>query len=102
MTQVSQESHPVKKIKSRSNDCKTDFYRKTSLMKLCETFNEFTVISYLFDHGPATRGDIVRDTPVKWTTAHDSLIRLQVKGIIKREVVPRGRGRPFVYWSLKD
>jgi predicted ArsR family transcriptional regulator len=71
-------------------------------MKACETANEFIVSTYLLDHGPATRGEIVESTPVKWTTAHDSLLRLQVKGIVKRKIVPRGRGRPFVYWSLKD
>ncbi|MFW9991835.1 MAG: hypothetical protein ACFFD4_07225 [Candidatus Odinarchaeota archaeon] len=78
------------------------FHNLTSLMKVCETSNEFLVVTYLHENGPATRGDIVRDTPVKWTTAHDSLIRLQIKGIVKREVVTRGRGRPSIFWSLKD
>ncbi|MHA2298348.1 MAG: hypothetical protein ACXAEU_08065 [Candidatus Hodarchaeales archaeon] len=89
-------------VTSKQNECKKGNHRKTELMKICETCNEYSVVSYLFDKGPSTRGDIVKGTPVKWTTAHDSLVRLQVKGIVKRDIVSQGRGRPKVYWSLKD
>ncbi|MFW9998083.1 MAG: helix-turn-helix domain-containing protein [Candidatus Odinarchaeota archaeon] len=76
------------------------YYQLTSLMKICETPNDFLVASYLLENGAATRGEIVRDTGVKRTTAHDSLVRLQVKEIVKKETVKQGRGRPKVYWSL--
>lgn len=92
----------IERAVSKKRSEREEFFRRTSLMKSCETSNEFIVATYLLEHGPATRGEIVKETPVKWTTAHDSLVRLQVKGIVKREVVPRGRGRPLVYWSLAD
>ncbi|MFW9994066.1 MAG: helix-turn-helix domain-containing protein [Candidatus Odinarchaeota archaeon] len=90
----------IKRAEARSKSSRADFHLRTALMKVCETSNEFIVTTYLLDHGPATRGDIVKSTPVKWTTAYDSLVRLHVKGIVKREVVTRGRGRPLVLWSL--
>ncbi|MHA2299198.1 MAG: hypothetical protein ACXAEU_15335 [Candidatus Hodarchaeales archaeon] len=90
-----------KRAIASSRSSREDFHLRTALMKVCETANEFIVGTFLLDNGPATRGEIVEGTPVKWTTAHDSLVRLHVKGIVKRKVVPRGRGRPLVYWSLK-
>ncbi|MFW9990784.1 MAG: hypothetical protein ACFFD4_01870 [Candidatus Odinarchaeota archaeon] len=89
----------IERAEAKKKSVREEFFRRTSLMKSCETSNEFLVASYLLD-GPATRGDIVKNTHVKWTTAHDSLVRLQIKGIVKREIVPRGRGRPLVLWSL--
>lgn len=93
-------AYNIIQAEAKSKSSRADFYQRTSLMKVCETANEFMVTTYLLDHGPATRGDIVKGTPVKWTTAYDSLVRLHVKGIVRREVVPRGRGRPLVLWSL--
>ncbi|MFW9995996.1 MAG: hypothetical protein ACFFD4_28405 [Candidatus Odinarchaeota archaeon] len=85
-----------KKIK-RSRE---EFHRLTALMKLCDSVNDFHVCEFL-TNGPATRKEIADGTSMKWTTAHDTLTRLHIKGILKREVVKAGRGRPRVLWSLK-
>jgi predicted ArsR family transcriptional regulator len=84
----------------RTDDDSQEFPEKKSLMKRCDTVNEQKIVSFLYEHEPATRSEIVEGTGVKWTTAHDCLTRLQIKGIVMREVIPRGKGRPIVYWKL--
>ncbi|MFW9997382.1 MAG: hypothetical protein ACFFD4_35390 [Candidatus Odinarchaeota archaeon] len=77
-----------------------NYLRESSLLKSCKTANEFIVASYLLRHGPSLRSDIVKATHVKWTTVHDSLVRMQVRDIVKCESIAEGRGRPKVFWSI--
>ena len=74
--------------------------RQIQFLKQCRTMNESLVVQVLLENGPVTRGEIVAGTTVKWTTAHDCRVRLQVRNLLKKEVVKAGRGRPRVYWSL--
>ncbi|MHA2298430.1 MAG: MarR family transcriptional regulator [Candidatus Hodarchaeales archaeon] len=76
--------------------------RLVKLFKLCDTVKECDVITYLHDHGPVTRKEVVVGTGIKWTTAHDCLTRLHIKLLVKREIIPFGQGRPTVFWSLEE
>jgi len=67
------------------------------LLKLhdqCGTLSESKVIAFLHENGAATRGRIMNGTGMKRTTVHDTLVRLHVKEMVKREIVKQGRGRP--------
>ncbi|MHA2296036.1 MAG: helix-turn-helix domain-containing protein [Candidatus Hodarchaeales archaeon] len=89
----------VTKIKSRSKQ--NDYHRLNALLKQSESIKDFKICEFLLANGPATRGEIVDATSIKWTTAYDTLTRLHMKGILKREAKKLGRGRPRVYWSLE-
>lgn len=73
-----------------------------SQLKNCGTAGEFRIICFLHVNGPATREEIVEHTDVKRTTVYDSLVRLQVKGLVSRKSKSRGQGRPLVYWFIKN
>jgi len=74
----------------------------SELLDSCSNLSECQVISFLFDHDKAVRNTVMKQTGRKRTTVHDTLVRLHVKEIIKRETVKQGRGRPTVYWSIKN
>ncbi len=71
-------------------------------LKRCDTVSEFKIVSFLQVNGPSTREVIAAETGVKRTTAHDALVRLQIKNVLTRETVPAGKGRPLVIWRLRD
>lgn len=72
----------------------------TKLVNRCSTSKEIDIALYLLEFGPASRLEVVKGTGIKWTTTHDTLSRLLIKGIVKRTVIKESRGRPTVYWSL--
>jgi len=77
-------------------------FKNIPVVKSCESVNEFRVVEYLLDNGPSTRGEIVKGTDVKWTTAYDCLVRMHIMKLVKRKIVRAGQGRPKVFWELVD
>ena len=52
-------------------------------------------------HGPVTRPKLVELTGIPRTTLYDSLIRLMLRGIVRKfEEERKKRGRPKVYYQL--
>jgi len=89
----------VTRSQKRVNNTKEQVERYFEIMSLCRTVSETKIISYLYDNGPSSRNDIM-SAGLKRTTAHDTLTRLHVKNLVKREIVKKGRGRPVVHWSI--
>ncbi|MFW9994262.1 MAG: helix-turn-helix domain-containing protein [Candidatus Odinarchaeota archaeon] len=73
----------------------------TSFMKHCQSVNDFYIVEFLLNQGPATRDELVKMIGIKRTTAHDALERLHSKGIVKKEIIKEGRGRPKVFWKIE-
>lgn len=71
-----------------------------TLLKRCKGPTETKIVLHLFEHGKKTRLELVDETKTKRTTAIDALVRLQVKGLVNKETMNIGHGRPRVYWSL--
>ena len=93
----------LEKAKARhGNESRKDLHKLTALMKSCDTVNDFYIVKYLMAWGPTTRGELVKSTGIKWTTAHDSLERLYMKGVLGRQIVKKGRGRPLVLWNIRN
>ena len=64
------------------------------------------IIAYLYknDGKNVTRGEIAKNLNIATTTVYDDLIRLNLKGIVKksRESNRTTRGRPKEFWHLTD
>lgn len=61
------------------------------------------LIKLLKDNGPLTRRDLVKILNSPRTTIYDNLLKLQKRKTIEKFTRNNGlRGRPFVYWQLKE
>ena len=88
-------------IKTRISSRRNAF-QLTALMKVCSSVNDFYILEHLLNQGSATRSELVEATGIKWTTAHDALERLFAKNVLEKEVIKAGRGRPKVFWKIKE
>ncbi|MHA2334181.1 MAG: helix-turn-helix domain-containing protein [Candidatus Hodarchaeales archaeon] len=96
---------PIDYLDRSSRESKAGLSRKniqklTNYMKHCNSVNDFYIVEHLLNKGPATRDELVKETGIKRTTAHDALERLLGKGLVKKEAIKEGRGRPKVYWKI--
>ena len=57
----------------------------------------------LTNHGPMIRSDLCEKARIPWTTAVDSLQKLEKNNIVEQYKDPKhhGVGRPRVYWRMK-
>lgn len=54
-------------------------------------------------NGPACRKTLVKELDTPRTTIHDNLIKLQKRKLIEKYGANNGkRGRPLVYWQIKN
>jgi len=61
------------------------------------------LIKFLHNTGPSTRKDLVKLLNTPRTTIYDNLLKLQKRKIIEKFTRNDGkRGRPLVFWKLKD
>ncbi|MFX0035039.1 MAG: hypothetical protein ACFE9I_05290 [Candidatus Hermodarchaeota archaeon] len=81
---------------------------KTSIENLSD-FNEyqspiqFNLIKTLKAIGPLTRRDLVKELKSPRTTIYDNLVKLQKRKVIEKFSRNDGkRGRPLVFWKIKN
>ena len=61
------------------------------------------LIKSLQNSGPSTRKDLVKLLNTPRTTIYDNLLKLQKRKIIEKFTRNNGkRGRPLVFWKLKN
>lgn len=61
------------------------------------------LIEFLENNGPSTRKIFVKELKTPRTTIYDNLLKLQKRKIIEKSTKNNGlRGRPIVYWKLKE
>ena len=73
---------------------------RTSSINITNEVDE-TVFDVLQKHGPATRSKLVEITGLPRTTLYDSLVRLILKGFVRKFDEDRNkRGRPKVFYQL--
>ena len=61
------------------------------------------LIKILENDGPITRRELVRTLRIPRTTIYDNLLKLQKKKMIERFSRNNGtRGRPLVFWRIKE
>ena len=61
------------------------------------------LIKFLEDNGPSIRNILVKRLSVPRTTIYDNLLKLQKRNLIEKFTRNNGcRGRPLVYWRLKE
>ena len=61
------------------------------------------LIKILQKNGPMTRRDLVNQLHTPRTTIYDNLIKLQKRKVVEKSIRNNGkRGRPQVFWKLKD
>jgi len=61
------------------------------------------LIKILENNGPITRRELVRNLKIPRTTIYDNLLKLQKKKMIERFSRNNGtRGRPLVFWRIKE
>ena len=58
------------------------------------------VLNLLADSGPLAISDIMQHSAVTRTAVHERLLRLMSEGLVERELVRGGRGRPSYRYSL--
>ena len=64
---------------------------------------QYNLIKKLQDNGPSTRRDLVKILNSPRTTIYDNLLKLQKRRLIEKFTRNNGmRGRPLVFWKLKD
>lgn len=64
---------------------------------------QYNLIKKLQTIGPATRRDLVRVLESPRTTIYDNLLKLQKRKLIEKFTRNNGmRGRPLVFWRLKE
>jgi predicted ArsR family transcriptional regulator len=62
-----------------------------------------SLIEVLENDGPSTRRELVKLLKTPRTTIYDNLLKLQKKMIIEKFSRNNGRrGRPLVFWKLKE
>ena len=61
------------------------------------------LIKLLQQLGPSTRNDLVNQLETPRTTIYDNLLKLQKRRLIEKFTRNNGkRGRPLVFWKLKE
>jgi len=64
---------------------------------------QFNLIKALKDEGPSTRRDLVKELKIPRTTIYDNLVKLQKRKLIEKYSRSDGkRGRPLIFWKIKD
>lgn len=64
---------------------------------------QVNLIKALKDVGPLTRRDLARELNIPRTTIYDNLIKLQKRKLLEKYSRSDGkRGRPLIFWKLKD
>jgi len=64
---------------------------------------QYNLIRTLKNVGPITRKDLVKQLKTPRTTIYDNLIKLQMRKLIEKYSRNDGkRGRPLVFWRLKN
>ena len=67
------------------------------------TPTQIRLIEVLKNNGPLTRKTLVKEMNTPRTTIYDNLLKLQKRKIIKKYGANNGvRGRPLVYWQIKN
>ena len=81
---------------------------KTSIENYPESKEFFSPIQYnliktLKNGGPLTRRDLVKELKIPRTTIYDNLVKLQKRRLIEKFSRTDGkRGRPLIFWKIKD
>ena len=61
------------------------------------------LLKFLDHTGPTTRSDLVKQLGTPRTTIYDNLLKLQKRKLIEKYTRNNGkRGRPLVYWQIKE
>lgn len=61
------------------------------------------LVSTLEKEGPLTRNQLVKQLNTPRTTIYDNLLKLQKRKILEKYTRSSGkRGRPLVFWKLKE
>ncbi|MHA1459924.1 MAG: hypothetical protein ACTSO8_00435 [Promethearchaeota archaeon] len=64
---------------------------------------QYNLIKKLQNIGPSTRRDLVQVLNSPRTTIYDNLLKLQKRRLIEKFTRNNGmRGRPLVFWRLKE
>ncbi|MFW9828860.1 MAG: hypothetical protein ACFFEY_14810 [Candidatus Thorarchaeota archaeon] len=64
---------------------------------------QLNLIKTLKDIGPLTRRDLVKKLETPRTTIYDNLIKLQKRKVVEKFSRNNGkRGRPLIFWRIKD
>jgi predicted ArsR family transcriptional regulator len=64
---------------------------------------QFNLIKTLKKIGPLTRKELVKELKTPRTTIYDNLIKLQKKKVVEKFSRNNGkRGRPLIFWRIKD
>ncbi|MHA1478602.1 MAG: hypothetical protein ACTSPU_10425 [Promethearchaeota archaeon] len=64
---------------------------------------QYNLIKKLQNNGPSTRRDLVNVLKSPRTTIYDNLLKLQKRKLIEKFTRNNGmRGRPLVFWRLKE
>jgi len=64
---------------------------------------QYNLIRKLQNNGPSTRRDLVKVLNSPRTTIYDNLLKLQKIKLIEKFTRNNGmRGRPLVFWKLKE
>ena len=64
---------------------------------------QYNLIKKLQNNGPSTRRDLVNVLNSPRTTIYDNLLKLQKRKLIEKFTRNNGmRGRPLVFWRLKE
>jgi len=64
---------------------------------------QYNLIKKLQTIGPSTRKDLVKVLNSPRTTIYDNLLKLQKRKLIEKFTRNNGmRGRPLVFWKLKE
>ncbi len=67
------------------------------------TPTQYNLIKALENNGPITRRDLVKKLSKARTTLYDNLLKLQERKIVEKFTRNDGnRGRPLVFWKMKD
>ncbi|MBY8980350.1 MAG: hypothetical protein KGD72_08165 [Candidatus Lokiarchaeota archaeon] len=76
----------------------TDFNSKGYLTPI-----QSNLINKLRNNGPTTRKDLVKILNNPRTTIYDNLLKLQKRKLIEKFTRNNGmRGRPLVFWKVKE
>ncbi|MFX0009720.1 MAG: hypothetical protein ACFE9R_05345 [Candidatus Hermodarchaeota archaeon] len=64
---------------------------------------QYNLMKKLEANGPTTRRELVRSLNNPRTTIYDNLLKLQKRKLIEKFTRNNGmRGRPLVFWKLKE
>ena len=64
---------------------------------------QYNLMKKLEVHGPTTRRELVKSLNSPRTTIYDNLLKLQKRELIEKFTRNNGmRGRPLVFWKLKE